>query len=84
MVDQGTQQRYSAMNEELTRQLAQGASANELRDKNLLRAAGFENSGFDLDEWVDYVSSREADASGSGTTLEQSLMSQLGPSGGNR
>ena len=84
MVDQGTQQRYSAMNEELTRQLAQGASANELRDKNLLRAAGFENSGFDLDEWVDYVSSREADASGSGTTLEQSLMSQLGPTGGNR
>lgn len=84
MVDQGTQQRYSAMNEELTRQLAQGASANELRDKNLLRSAGFENSGFDLDEWVDYVSSREADASGSGTTLEQSLMSQLGPSGGNR
>ena len=84
MVDQGTQQRYSAMNEELTRQLAQGASANELRDKNLLRAAGFESSGFDLDEWVDYVSSREADASGSGTTLEQSLMSQLGPSGGNR
>ena len=84
MVDQGTQQRYSAMNEELTRQLAQGASANELRDKNLLRAAGFENSGFDLDEWVDYVSTREADASGSGTTLEQSLMSQLGPTGGNR
>ena len=84
MVDQGTQQRYSAMNEELTRQLAQGASANELRDKNLLRAAGFENSGFDLDEWVDYVSSREADAANSGNTLEQSLMSQLGPTGGNR
>ena len=84
MVDQGTQQRYSAMNEELTRQLAQGASANELRDKNLLRSAGFENSGFDLDEWVDYVSSREADAANSGNTLEQSLMSQLGPTGGNR
>ena len=84
MVDQGTQQRYSAMNEELTRQLAQGASANELRDKNLLRAAGFENSGFDLDEWVDYVSTREADAANSGNTLEQSLMSQLGPTGGNR
>ena len=84
MVDQGTQQRYSAMNEELTRQLAQGASANELRDKNLLRSAGFENSGFDLDEWVDYVSTREADAANSGNTLEQSLMSQLGPTGGNR
>ena len=84
MVNPETQQRYSAMGTELSRQLAQGASPAELRDRNILRAAGFDKSGFDLDEWVDYVSTREADAANSGNTLEQSLMSQLGPTGGNR
>ena len=84
MVNPETQQRYSAMGTELSRQLAQGASPTELRDRNILRAAGFDKSGFDLDEWVDYVSTREADAANSGNTLEQSLMSQLGPTGGNR
>ena len=84
MVNPETQQRYSAMGTELSRQLAQGATPAELRDRNILRAAGFDKSGFDLDEWVDYVSTREADAANSGNTLEQSLMSQLGPTGGNR
>ena len=84
MVNPETQQRYSAMGTELSRQLAQGASPAELRDRNILRAAGFDKSGFDLDEWIDYVSTREADAANSGNTLEQSLMSQLGPTGGNR
>ena len=84
MVNPETQQRYSAMGTELSRQLAQGAAPAELRDRNILRAAGFDKSGFDLDEWVDYVSTREADAANSGNTLEQSLMSQLGPTGGNR
>lgn len=84
MVNPETQQRYSAMGTELSRQLAQGASPAELRDRNTLRAAGFDKSGFDLDEWIDYVSTREADAANSGNTLEQSLMSQLGPTGGNR
>ena len=82
LIAPGTQERFGAMAQEFERQISLGATVQELMDKRQLEQAGFGESGFDLREWVDYVATRDRDAKKGGTTVEQDLMAQLGPSGG--
>ena len=77
LVGADVKERFNYMDQELARQLSNGATIAELMDPPTLKAAGFGKSGLDIDEWVEYVRTRSEESSPTGSTVEKDLMDEI-------